>query len=78
MMSEKQVAEIKADSPSPSRTPTSADEALPVLDPQIEKRILRKLDFKVVPILFFLFLVSFVDRSNIGKYSNCQTQRGHY
>jgi len=66
-MSEKEVSEIKAGSPSPTRTPTSADEAFHVLDPQIEKRILRKLDFQVVPILFFLFLVSFVDRSNIGQ-----------
>lgn len=66
-MGEKDTSEIKASSPSPTRTPTSVDEAYHVLDPQIEKRILRKLDFQVVPILFFLFLVSFVDRSNIGE-----------
>lgn len=37
------------------------------IDPVIEKRILRKLDFRVVPILWFLFLVSFVDRGNIAN-----------
>lgn len=29
-----------------------------------ERRILRKIDFRVVPLLAFLYLVSFVDRSN--------------
>ena len=33
----------------------------------IERRILRRLDLSVVPVLCFLFLVSFVDRGNIGN-----------
>lgn len=33
----------------------------------IERRILRTLDFRVVTILSLLFLVSFVDRGNIGN-----------
>ncbi|KAI9692101.1 MAG: hypothetical protein M1822_006331 [Bathelium mastoideum] len=36
-------------------------------DSVIEKRILRKLDFRVVPILWLLFLVSFIDRGNIAN-----------
>lgn len=37
------------------------------IDPVLEKKLLRKLDFRVIPILWFLFLVSFFDRSNIGN-----------
>ncbi|OCK78051.1 MFS general substrate transporter [Lepidopterella palustris CBS 459.81] len=39
----------------------------PPIDPIIEKRLLRKLDMRVVPILWILYLVSFVDRGNIGN-----------
>jgi MFS family permease len=41
--------------------------ALPPFDKIAEQRILRKLDFKVLPILWLLYLVCFVDRSNIGN-----------
>lgn len=33
----------------------------------IERRIIRRLDFRVIPLLGVLFLVSFVDRGNIGN-----------
>ena len=36
-------------------------------DKHTEKRIVRKLDLTVVPVLWCLFLVSFVDRGNIGN-----------
>lgn len=57
-----------------SKTPLAVDESLPAsprqdgvpVDPALERRILRKLDFQVVPILCFLFFISFVDRGNIG------------
>ncbi|KAF2093482.1 MFS general substrate transporter [Rhizodiscina lignyota] len=32
-----------------------------------QKRILRKVDLRLVPLLTFLYLISFVDRSNIGN-----------
>ena len=32
-----------------------------------ERRLLRRLDFRVLPILWLLYLVSFIDRSNIGN-----------
>ena len=35
-------------------------------DPALEKKLLRKLDWRIIPALWFLFLVSFMDRSNIG------------
>lgn len=37
------------------------------VDPVLEKKILRELDFNVVPVLGFFMFVSFVDRSNIGN-----------
>jgi fucose permease len=40
--------------------------ALPI-DPSLERKLLWKLDLRIVPILWLLFLVSFFDRSNIGN-----------
>ena len=37
------------------------------LSPEERKRILRKCDYGLVPVLAFLYLVAFVDRSNIGN-----------
>lgn len=44
------------------------DAAEPVshVDRTLEKKLLWKLDFRIIPALWFLFLVSFFDRSNIG------------
>lgn len=39
----------------------------PYIDKALEKKLLRKLDLRVIPILWCLFLVSFFDRSNIGN-----------
>ncbi|KAL8678474.1 MAG: hypothetical protein Q9186_005178 [Xanthomendoza sp. 1 TL-2023] len=36
-------------------------------NPQLEKRVIRKLDFRVVPLLSALYLLAFLDRSNIGN-----------
>ncbi|KAF2492178.1 MFS general substrate transporter [Lophium mytilinum] len=63
MVSEKDL-EVTAGSYSGSESPTTSH---PPLDPQVEKRIVRKLDMKVIPILWILYLVSFVDRGNIGN-----------
>lgn len=50
-------------------TPTTSDSPLPQppFNKTAEGKLLRKLDMKVVPILWLLFLVCFVDRSNIGN-----------
>ena len=37
------------------------------IDPEAEKRLLRKLDMRVVPVLWFLFMLAFLDRTNIGQ-----------
>lgn len=52
--------ERSLESPKPEHSKTP-------IDPVLEKKLLRKLDFHVIPILWFLFLVSFFDRSNIGN-----------
>lgn len=44
-----------------------ADEGNFTVDPKIERRIIRKVDLYLMPPLWFLFLVSFVDRFNIGN-----------
>jgi hypothetical protein len=36
------------------------------IDPIAEKRLLRKCDLRVLPPLFVLFLLAFLDRVNIG------------
>lgn len=38
-----------------------------ILDPVAVKRIIRKCDLRVVPPLFMLFLLAFLDRTNIGN-----------
>ena len=40
---------------------------LPVYDDEEVRRIRRKVDYRVLPMLTFLYLASFVDRSNIGN-----------
>ena len=37
------------------------------IDPQIEKRVIRKCDLRVIPPTLILFMLSFLDRVNIGN-----------
>jgi len=39
----------------------------PYIDPVIEKRVVRKIDWHLVPLLMALYLLAFLDRSNIGN-----------
>ena len=36
------------------------------IDPEAEKKLLRKIDLRVVPVLWFLYMLAFLDRTNIG------------
>lgn len=36
--------------------------------PDTERKVVRKMDFRVVPLVTALYVLSFLDRSNIGKY----------
>jgi hypothetical protein len=37
------------------------------IDPAAEKRLIRKLDLILSPMMMLIFLVAYLDRSNIGK-----------
>ena len=39
------------------------------------KAVLRKVDWRLVPVLLILYLISFIDRANIGK-SRCPCSAG--
>ncbi|KUJ13578.1 MFS general substrate transporter [Mollisia scopiformis] len=45
----------------------SADQALALAEEQETRRVLRKIDLRLVPLLSFLYLIAYVDRSNIGN-----------
>lgn len=38
-----------------------------VVDAEVEKRLLRKLDWHILPFVFITYLFSFLDRINIGN-----------
>ena len=46
------------------------------IDPVAEKRLLRKLDLRVVPILWFLYMLAFLDRTNIGSSTVTMNNQG--
>ena len=46
-----------------------------VPDPKMEKQVLRRLDALVLPILAMMYLLSFLDRSNIGNARVAGLQR---
>jgi len=46
---------------------TDTSYAADTIDPRLERRVVRQFDTKVVPWLFGLWLLSFIDRSNIGN-----------
>ncbi|TID13934.1 Protein argonaute [Venturia nashicola] len=48
------------------------------LDGLAEKRLLRKVDFHVIPVLTLLFLMAFLDRSNIGRFPRTNPWTGHW
>ncbi|KAK4996636.1 hypothetical protein LTR28_000125, partial [Elasticomyces elasticus] len=48
------------------KTNTTWDDRIPI-DPALDKIITRKFDRRVVPWLFGLWLLAFIDRSNIGN-----------
>jgi len=41
------------------------------IDPEVEKRVVRKFDKHMVPLLATLYLLAFLDRSNIGYVDFC-------
>lgn len=45
----------------------STKDILPISDTHEAKRITRKIDYRLLPILTLLYILSFIDRSNIGN-----------
>ena len=63
------VEDVSSKLPQSRVLPYSGEDALPlppVLTPEEEKRLWRKIDWHIVPIITIMYLCSFVDRSNIG------------
>lgn len=46
-----------------TETPTEED----ATDPVEAKRVLRKVDWRIIPLLQFLYMLTFLDRVNIGN-----------
>jgi hypothetical protein len=42
-------------------------EQIPHFTPEQEKRVLRKMDLRLIPMLSVLYLLAFLDRGNIGN-----------
>jgi hypothetical protein len=59
-MAEKKIVHIQDPEKEPP-SPTTTESTLPI-DPAIEKKLLRKVDLNLIPILFLLFLCAFIDR----------------
>ncbi|OIW22876.1 MFS general substrate transporter [Coniochaeta ligniaria NRRL 30616] len=38
-----------------------------IIDPEVEKRLVRKLDLNIIPLIMVMQMISFLDRSNIGN-----------
>lgn len=47
--------------------PSSDSGLQPSFDRAAERKLLRKIDLRVIPVLWVLYLVNFVDRANIGN-----------
>lgn len=54
--------DLSNDSPDSLATSDTVD-----LDAQAERRLLRKMDFHVYPILFVIYMLSFLDRINLSN-----------
>lgn len=53
----------------PPPNPSDEESALEIyIDPVLEKEIMRKFDFFVLPQFAILNILSFLDRANVGKF----------
>ncbi|CAI7664437.1 unnamed protein product [Penicillium glandicola] len=55
----------KATIPAHEEKPPTAN--LPTIDPELERRVVKKLDWHVPTLMGFFYLLAFLDRSNIGN-----------
>jgi hypothetical protein len=75
-LTEPKLAEEIRQRPTP---PESAAPQLdePSLDADTERRLLRKLDWRIVPWIFILYFLSVEDRVNVGFSLTMNKQQGH-
>lgn len=66
-MDEKTGTDYEKRGSSPDSTPAPPYEAAVGFDEKATKRLLRKIDFVLIPFLALLYLLSFLDRTNIGN-----------
>lgn len=59
--SEKLAHVVPSETESPNGSPASE------ITPQMEEKILRKMDLRLIPMLAVLYLLAFLDRGNIGN-----------
>lgn len=67
--------EIRQRSTAPGSLTPSLGE--PSLDAETERRLLRKLDWRIVPWIFILYFLSVEDRVNVGFSLTMNKQQGH-
>jgi hypothetical protein len=48
---------------------SAASPDTPSISPEEERRLVRKMDWHIIPILVSLYVMSFLDRVNIGAYT---------
>jgi sugar phosphate permease len=51
----------------PEKYSTGGDANPMVLDPGVEKRLIRKMDTHILPLVMAMYLLAFLDRGNIGN-----------
>lgn len=64
-MTDRRSKDLDSESPGtpPMRTEdVEKNEMRPVVDPETEKRLLRKLDLRIVPMVMWIYLMNFMDR----------------
>lgn len=66
-----------SDSRSASRIEHAIDESPTVVDAATEKALMRKLDMRLVPMVMWMYLMSFMDRVSIGN-ARYATGQPHY
>lgn len=66
-ISEKATLSVQDEEYAEYTTAGITDENLPSYDDKETKRILRKVDYRLLPVLTFLYVLSFLDRGNIGN-----------
>ncbi|TFL05178.1 major facilitator superfamily transporter [Pterulicium gracile] len=65
--STRDTASVVDSAPSYNGAPTLTKEDLPVIDPVHQRKVLWKLDRNLAPVMIVIFLLSYLDRSNIGN-----------